>query len=309
VLFLILKNELENKLIEYCEELEIIKNLSSKTVENYKMTNTIFISYLHQENIKNLDNIEQTLKKYIIYLKKKRNAKYSTINKYLEQIILFLSYIGIETKIDLPKDNSKNKKIKYLKYDEIEEVLKTIPETFLRDKTIIQTLFRTGLRVSELSNLKKQDLNLDKYNNIITVNIEDGKGGKDRTVYLDTNTYELINKMIYKRTRKNKKDKTSYLFTNKYGNQISIRAIENLVKKWAIKTDDRMKEKGKETNFQDKLTPHALRHSFTIYLLNNAKRPINEVQQLLGHSSIATTQIYTQVDSEDMKKGYNAINW
>lgn len=306
---MILKNELENKLIEYCEELEIIKNLSSKTVENYKMTNTIFISYLHQENIKNLDNIEQTLKKYIIYLKKKRNAKYSTINKYLEQIILFLSYIGIETKIDLPKDNSKNKKIKYLKYDEIEEVLKTIPETFLRDKTIIQTLFRTGLRVSELSNLKKQDLNLDKYNNIITVNIEDGKGGKDRTVYLDTNTYELINKMIYKRTRKNKKDKTSYLFTNKYGNQISIRAIENLVKKWAIKTDDRMKEKGKETNFQDKLTPHALRHSFTIYLLNNAKRPINEVQQLLGHSSIATTQIYTQVDSEDMKKGYNAINW
>jgi len=215
----------------------------------------------------------------------------------------------MDISIDLPKDNSRNKKIKYLKTNEIKEILKTIPKGFIRDKTIIQTLFRTGLRVSELSNLKKQDLNLDSYNEVMAMNVEDGKGGKDRTIYLDRNTLELINKMIYKRTRKNKKDKTDYLFTNKYGNKLSIRAIENLVKKWAMKTDERLKKEGKTSNLTDRLTPHTLRHSFTIYLLNNAKRPINEVQQLLGHTNIATTQIYTQVDNEDMKNGYKAIKW
>lgn len=302
-------NELNDKLNEYCDELEIIRNLSPKTVENYKTTNKIFISYLQKENKKDLSNIEETLKKFIIHLRKERNVKISTVNKYLEQILLFLSYIGMDIQMDLPKDNSKNKKIKYLKANEIKEILKTIPEGHIRDRAIMQTLFRTGLRVSELSNLKKQDLSMDSYNEVTAINVEGGKGDKDRTVYLDKNTLELINKMIYKRTRKGKEDKTDYLFTNKYGNKLSIRAIENLVKKWAIKTDERLKKEGKTVNLSDRVSPHTLRHSFTIYLLNNAKRPINEVQQLLGHTSIATTQIYTRVDSEDMKNGYKAIKW
>ncbi|KZX16730.1 tyrosine recombinase XerD [Methanobrevibacter cuticularis] len=79
--------------------------------------------------------------------------------------------------------------------------------------------------------------------------------------------------------------------------------------KWAIKTDKRLKEQGKSTNYQEKLTPHTPRHSSAIYLLNIAKRPMNEVQQLLGHTNIATTQIYTRVDNEDMKMGYKSIKW
>ena len=115
--------------------------------------------------------------------------------------------------------------------------------------------------------------------------------------------------MIYKRTQKNKEDKNEYLFTSKTGEKISIRAVENLVKKWAEKTDEKLAKKGINSNLKDRLTPHTLRHSFTIYLLNKAKRPLNEVQQLLGHSNISTTQIYTQIDNEDMERGYGKIIW
>lgn len=308
-IFLILTKDLDEKLIEYCEELEVIKNLSDKTVQNYYMANKIFIAYLKKNKINNLSDVNNTLKKFIIYLKKERKIKYASINKYLEQILLFLSYLDLNISIELPRDNSRKKKIKYLKIEEIQSVIETIPDSYIRDKTIIQTLFRTGLRVSELANLKKYNLDLNSHDEVVAIDIEDGKGGKDRRVYIDQDTLQLINKMIYNRTRKNRKDKNDFLFTSKTGEGISIRAIENLVKKWAKKTDEKMKKKNTRSDITNKLTPHTLRHSFTIYLLNKAKRPINEIQQLLGHGSIATTQIYTQVDNEDIKKGYNKIKW
>ena len=297
------------KLDEYCDELDVIKNLSDKTIQNYYVSNNLFINYLKKNEIKELSDMEETLKKFIIYLKRERNISYASINKYLEQILRFLSYLKLDISIDFPKDNSRKKKIKYLKIEEIQEVLKTIPDSFIRDKTIIQTLFRTGLRVSELTNLKKHDLDLNSANEVIAIDVEEGKGGKDRRVFIDQNTLQLINKMIYKRTRKNKEDKNEYLFTSKTGEKISIRAVENLVKKWAEKTDEKLAKKGINSNLKDRLTPHTLRHSFTIYLLNKAKRPLNEVQQLLGHSNISTTQIYTQIDNEDMERGYGKIIW
>ncbi len=306
---MILTKDLNEKLVEYCDELDVIKNLSNNTIQNYQMSNNLFINYLKENRINDLSDIENTLKKFIIYLKKERNISYASINKYLEQITLFLSYLKIDISIDLPKDNSKKKKIKYLKIEEIQEVLNTRPDSFIRDKTIIQTLFRTGLRVSELTNLKKHNINLKCNNEVIAIDVEEGKGGKDRRVFIDQDTLKLINKMIYKRTRKNKKDKNEYLFISKTGDKISIRAVENLVKKWATKTDEKLIMSGINSNLNNKLTPHTLRHSFTIYLLNKAKRPLNEVQQLLGHGSISTTQIYTRVDNEELEKGYEKIRW
>lgn len=115
--------------------------------------------------------------------------------------------------------------------------------------------------------------------------------------------------MIYKRTRKNNKDKTDYLFTARTGNRLSTRSIEQLVKKYAIATDKRLNKEGRQTNFKDRLTPHTLRHSFAIHLLNEAERPINEVQTLLGHSNISTTNTYTKIDDKKTKKGYQKIKW
>jgi integrase/recombinase XerD len=118
-----------------------------------------------------------------------------------------------------------------------------------------------------------------------------------------------MNTMIYKRTRKNRKDKNNYLFIARSGNGISSRSIEQLVKKYAIATDERLSKEGITTDFEKKLTPHALRHSFTIYLLNHANKPINEVQTLLGHSNISTTEIYSKIDDETIKNSYSNIKW
>ena len=161
------------KLDEYCDELDVIKNLSDKTIQNYYVSNNLFINYLKKNEIKELSDMEETLKKFIIYLKRERNISYASINKYLEQILRFLSYLKLDISIDFPKDNSRKKKIKYLKIEEIQEVLKTIPDSFIRDKTIIQTLFRTGLRVSELTNLKKHDLDLNSANEVIAIDVEE----------------------------------------------------------------------------------------------------------------------------------------
>jgi len=306
---MILTKELDKKLYEYCDELLVLKNLSLTTIKNYCTTNKSFIKYLKDNNIIELDYIDEILKKYIIYLRKENNNTYSTINKYIQQIIQFLKHISFEINIELPKDNSKNKKIKYLKPKEIKEVFKSISERNIRDKAIMQTLYRTGLRVSELANLKKYNLDLQSKESAIAIDVEDGKGSKDRTVYIDQLTLELINTMIYKRTRKNKRDKNDYLFTARTGNGISSRSIEQLVKKYAIATDKRLAKEGIKTNFEKKLTPHTLRHSFTIYLLNHAKKPINEVQTLLGHTNISTTQIYTKIDDETIKNSYQSIIW
>ncbi|MDR0912989.1 MAG: tyrosine-type recombinase/integrase [Methanobrevibacter sp.] len=301
--------DLNLQLNQYCDELEVLRNLSQKTIKNYRLTNKVFIDFLNKNNLEIAENAEEILKKYIIYLKKNNNNSYSSINKYLQQIIQFLSYLGFNVNIQLPKDNSKNKKIKYLKPLEIAEVLETIPEHLIRDKAIIQTLYRSGLRVSELCNLKKSDLDLNSNDKAIAISVFDGKGGKDRTVYIDDDTLKLIKTMIYKRTRKNKKDINDYLFTNNKRERISERSIQKLVKKYAIKTDERLKKEGKNFNLVERLTPHSLRHSFTIYLLNYSNRPINEVQQLLGHSSIQTTQIYSKVDDATIKQAYETVEW
>ena len=301
--------DLDEKLDGYCDELLVLKNLSQTTIKNYCTTNKLFIQYLKDNDIIKLVNVDDILKKYIIYLRKENNNSISTVNKYLQQIIQFLKHLSFKISIDLPKDNSKNKKIKYLKPEELKEVFNSIPERNIRDKVIIQMLFRTGLRVSELANLKKHNLNLKSTETTISVDVGDGKGAKDRTVYIDRQTLELINTMIYKRTRKNRKDKNDYLFTARTGNGISPRSIEQLFKKYAIATDKRLAKDGVKSNFEKKLTPHTLRHSFTIYLLNHSKKPINEVQALLGHTNISTTQIYSKVDDETIKNSYDNIKW
>ncbi|MDR2622972.1 MAG: tyrosine-type recombinase/integrase [Methanobrevibacter sp.] len=301
---------LQSQLNDYCDELEVLRNLSKITIKNYKQTNDYFIRYLKENNIDIEHKPDVVLKKFIIYLKKDKDNGYSTINKYLQQVIQFLKYLNIKVDIQLPKDNSKNKKIKYLRPEEVNEVLKTIPNELIRDKAIVQTLYRTGLRVSELCNLKKQDLNMNSVEKAIAVYVYEGKGGKDRTVYIDDKTLKLINIMIYKRTIKNNSyNESEYLFTNKNGSRLSERSVQKIVKKYAIATDRRLAMEGRQTNFEERLTPHTLRHSFTIFLLNYSNRPINEVQQLLGHSNISTTQIYSKVDDKRIKQSYENIDW
>lgn len=306
--------KIKEKLQYYLEELEDLER-SPTTIKNYKTNINMYLKFLINNNIKELtpDNVNETLEKYRSYLKNERDNKTSTRVRYLQEIILFLESLDLKISIKLPKNNNQNKDPKYLTIEEIKEVEKTIPKNMIRDKTIFQTLYRTGLRVSELANLTKQDIDLDSTETAIPINVENGKGNKQRTVFIDQDTLNLINQMINKRSKKKKnkikENNNEYLFVSRTWKQLQDRDIQNIIKKYATATDERLAKENKKTNYKEILTPHTLRHSFTIYLINEAKRPINEVQKLLGHSNLATTSIYANIGNKEIKKGYESVKW
>ena len=125
--------------------------------------------------------------------------------------------------------------------------------------------------------------------------------------------HDLYDKAII-RVLKDKKrlsliiEDNNYLFISRTWKKLQERDIQNIIKKYAIATDERLAKENKKTNYKEILTPHTLRHSFTIYLLNTAQRPINEVQKLLGHSNLATTSIYADVGNKEIKKGHESNN-
>lgn len=306
-------NKLNGLLNKYLKELEELER-SKTTIINYNHNITYFINYLTLNNIKDIDtaNICDLLKQYNNYLINTKKAKASTRRTYLQELFYFLDYIDIKIedlnkKKLLPKNTSKDKKIKYLTMEEIKEIEQNIDN--IRDKAVFQMLYRTGLRVSELANLTKQDLDLNSTDKAIAVAVTKGKGGKDRTVYIDQDTLKLLNKMIYKRTRKNKPDTTDYLFTARTNNKLSDTSIQQLIKKYAIATDEKNLENDIKTDYTERLTPHTLRHSFAIYLINEVGKPLNEVQKLLGHTNLSTTSIYLDIDSKHIKKSYEDIKW
>ena len=174
---------------------------------------------------------------------------------------------------------------KYLNYNELEEILE-IPNqsTFLglRNALILELLYSTGVRVSELVNIKLSDIDLLNKKIIIL-----GKGNKERIVLFGNKAYELIVKYLNKRDTD-----CEYLFVNNNKNTLTDRGvryiIDNIVKKSALKF---------------KISPHTLRHTFATHLLNNGA-DLKSVQDLLGHESIATTGIYTHVSIEHLRKTY-----
>ena len=286
--------------------LEAIKEIK-KTIPDVKLIiggKGELINYYKEktEQLNITKNTEKILKKYRRHLYTEKHNKYNSINTHLIAITQFLKYCNIKAKPPLAKDPNKNKEPKYLTKKEITQLIKTIPEKNIRDKTIIQTLYHTGLRISELVALNKDDLNLKSKEQVIEINIKHGKGDKQRKVYINQETLQLINQMI----KRDNQPKNKAIFLSNRKKRINIRTIQIMMKKYAQKTDERLQT---EKNYYNKLTPHKLRHSFTIHLLNDAERPINEVMRLLGHNNISTTQLYSIIGDKKLKEGYAQIQW
>ncbi|WP_321421906.1 tyrosine-type recombinase/integrase [uncultured Methanobacterium sp.] len=144
-------------------------------------------------------------------------------------------------------------------------------------------MYSSGLRVSELVNLKVKDLDLDER----TIHIR-GKGEKDRIVLFDYVTRDLIRVYL-----KDIDGNNEYLFVNRQGNCLTTRYIQKMIKRYA-----------QLSGIKKKVTPHILRHSFATHLLKNGM-DIRVIQRLLGHSNLTTTQIYTSVDMETLKSDYD----
>jgi len=191
-----------------------------------------------------------------------------------------------------------DKKTVYLGLNDIKTVLNIIPDSFVRDKAIIQTLYKTGIRVYELINLKKKDLDLSSDEKIIPIKIT---GKHQRTVFIDSETLNLINLML-----ENRKKESDFLFIAGTGNKLSNNTINKMFKRYAIATDESI---GNESFFKDFFTANALKQSFINHMLNTADFTVEEVKKLVGQESLGIKKQIGNVGSNDLKNKYESVVW
>ena len=283
------------------------QGISSNTIIAYKNDLSLFTNWCLANKISHIEVKKKDVNFYIQFLREKK-INSSTINRKLSVIKSFNNYmnnIGLinsnelntittqKLEKNLPKLLSE-KEILYLidKSEKIyiENPIKNI--SYLRLQVILEILYSTGLRISELLNIK-----INQVANIRDKLYINGKGNKQRLVVFNKNALNLIKSWI-KIMIKHKKNKNSYLFENiQNTNVISRQQIYKDLKKLALKTNMDIK----------KLSPHSIRHSFASHMLNRGA-DLRSVQKLLGHSDISTTEIYTQVRQNRLKGLINNIH-
>jgi site-specific recombinase XerD len=303
--------------LEYCE---VEKGLSPISSRNYHNFLKVFIVWLKDQGLSGLKPHELTDKHiwdFRLYLSHKKDykglyLKKTTQSYYLRALRQLLNYFADKDidvmsaeKIKLPKLTDKDKQIKFLNFKQVEHLM-SMPDmsevSGLRDRAILEVLFSTGARVSELTslNLKQFDVN-----GIIGGKIKDlelsiaGKGGKVRIIYFSSHCLKYL--ALYLKTRQ--ADLLPPLFINyRPGSspddehRLSARAIETLVKKYTVMA-----------GLPVDATPHTLRHSYATDLLEQGA-DLRSVQELLGHSNIATTQIYTHVTNTRLRDVYKKFH-
>ncbi|MCX7589452.1 MAG: tyrosine-type recombinase/integrase [Patescibacteria group bacterium] len=290
-------SEIINFINDYINYLEIEKGRSPKTQQNYLRYLKEFINF-SKINLAS-EITEQKIRSFRLYLAQK-NIKKITQSYYLIALRNFLKYLirqNIKTlspeKIELPKIS--RKQIEILEYNELEKLLNAPKKNdlrTLRDKAILETLFSTGLRVSELCNLNRY-INLERGE--ITVR---GKGDKLRVVFLSERAKKAIKNYLEKRV-----DTEEALFISlshsknpKVLGRITPRTIERLIDYWS-----------RRAGISQKVWPHMIRHSYATDLLINGA-DLRAVQELLGHQNISTTQVYTHLTNKELREIHRAFH-
>jgi len=288
----------EKILKDYLDYLEIEKNRSVKTRENYERYLRRFFT---TSKIKNLNDInERSIKDFRVKLAR-FDLKKQTQNYYVIAIRNFLKYLvkndyGVVSpdKIELPKVS--RRQIEIIEYDDLERLLSAPRGSdlrSLRDKAILEFLFSTGLRLSELCNLDRY-LNFKKGE--FTVR---GKGEKLRIVFIADSAQKTLNDYLKKRT-----DALEHLFVSLSKNKDNPKALGKITPRGVQRLLQRYAQKAGITR---KVTPHSLRHLFATDLLANGA-DLRSVQEMLGHSSVATTQVYTHLTNKQLKEIHKAFH-
>jgi site-specific recombinase XerD len=305
------KSELKKKVDEFLEYLEIEKGSSPLTIRNYKHYLTRFINWLSKENIrlKPKDINPEVVRQFRVYLSRLPDGKGGTLSRKTQgyHVIALRSFLRwlikndyevmSPDKIDLPKIS--DRQVKFLTGDQVDRLLNAPSLSKIngvRDKAILEVLYSTGLRVSELVGLDKDKVNIEKREFGVV-----GKGGKARVVFLSMRAAKWLNKYL-----KARKDKYKPVFIRHKGKvdpttsdedmRLTARSVQRMVKKYA-----------KKVKLTVDVTPHVLRHSFATDLLM-AGADIRSVQEMLGHKNIQTTQVYTHVTHKHLKDVHSAFH-
>lgn len=295
---------LEEHMEKYLRSME-----SDNTISNYRHVIKDFIQYLKDNNVSKLteDNAADELNSYVTYLNKNTALKSVSIDNYGNRIKSFLNQC-LKLNVGKTKKYSSSrvkKEYKYLTVDEISKLIATIPETtdnevlIARNRAIITLLFTSGLRVSEMCNLTNADIIHTENEQYIKVS---GKGLNDDEhdiMVMHPEAWDLIN--AYQEMRNEAaNDSDLPVFTTNHGRKMSRQDVNHIIKKLAIATDEKY-----NTNISERASPHALRHSLAVHLVNDKKTDINIVRDVLRHSNIQITNTYLTVDDD---KKNNAIN-
>lgn len=287
---------MEKALQDYLDYLEIEKNRSLKTRENYERYLKVFLEF---SKIKTPEEItSEKIIQFRLWLARHKPIKRNTQAYYVIALRNFLKYlikndyaVLSPDKIELPK--IPRRQIEIIEYGDLERFLNSPPTDTLRglrDKAILETLFSTGLRISELCNLDRY-LNLDRGE--ISVR---GKGEKLRIVFLSDRAKKSLKDYLAKRT-----DAEKYLFISL---SKSGKAIGKIIPRSVQRLVDFYRRKAGITK---KVTPHQIRHQFATDLLINGA-DLRAVQELLGHSNISTTQMYTHLTNKELREVHKSFH-
>lgn len=288
-------------LLDYIEHLEVEGGRSARTAENYTLYLERFIEFTDDIIVDKITS--EIIRKYRLWLNRYKNNnddELAIITQSYHLIALrgFLGYLSKRDipslppeKIDLPKVS--RRQVTFLHYDEIERLLAQIDtstETGLRDRAIIELLFSSGLRVSELVNLDRDHVNTVRREFMVR-----GKGQKDRPVFISESASLHVKNYLQARTDTLPPLFISYSRNNKTTTsgdyrRLGARSIQRIINKYT-----------RLAGITKHVSPHTMRHSFATDLLMNGA-DIRSVQVMLGHSSISTTQVYTHVTDEHLRE-------
>lgn len=300
------KSEIAKKINDYLEYLQVERGSSPLTIRNYRHYLERFLTWMKSEKInQGLNDINpEVIRMFRVHLsnlnlKRKTQGFHAiAIRSFLKWLIKNDFDVMAPEKIDLPK--IEDRQVKFLSGDEIDRLLNAPSQDSIqgkRDKAIMEVLFSTGLRVSELTKLDRDKIDLDRREFGIV-----GKGGKARVVFLSSRACDWLSKYLNERN-----DHFKPLFINHSKNssnpiiddektRLTPRSIQRMIKKYSHKM-----------KLPVNATPHVMRHSFATDLLN-AGADIRSVQEMLGHKNISTTQIYTHVTNKQLKDVHEAFH-
>ena len=289
-------------LTDFLEHLEVESGRSQKTIINYQLYLERFIDFAGDIHVDKITS--ELIRQYRLWLNRYKNDNTGESLSLITQsyhlialrgLLTYLSRRDIKSlaadKIILPK--TVRKQVTFLQYDEVLRMIEQIPtdtESGLRDRAIVELLFSSGLRVSELVNLNRDHINLTRREFMVR-----GKGQKDRPVFISKGAAEHVSTYLNSRTDSlpalflSYSKRTATPSTSGNYRRLSARSIQRMVSQYA-----------RLAGITKHVSPHTMRHSFATDLLMNGA-DLRSVQSMLGHSNISTTQVYTHVTDQHLK--------
>ena len=286
---------MNKELDDFINYLEYERNYSNNTIIAYKNNILQLINYLDSININDIKSVKyETIRGYLSYLHENK-YKSKSISRMISSMRSFFKYLkGKDIIINNPMTLISNPKLekklpKYLTINEVEKIL-NVPDMNdkigIRDAFILELLYVSGIRVSELVNIKLNDIEESQRRIKIL-----GKGNKERYVLYGSRCSELLKKYISVRSDFLKYP-NDYLILSKTGRKINTREIRNIINR--IKT---------KAGISISISPHTFRHTFATHMLNEGA-DLRAVQELLGHENLSTTTIYTHLTNEKLRRTY-----